>query len=264
MTQPGQTPNRVRTALQGGGPSPHLVPYLMAGFPKVEDTSGLLLAAQSAGATLVELGLPYSDPLADGPTIQAAGQRALAQGMTVRRALRQVAEARGAGLTIPLIVMTYLNPVLRMGLEEFAEEAALSGVDGLLLPDLPLEEMGELSPVAARFGLALNTMVAPTTPDQRLSRAAELSSGFIYCVSRTGVTGSKSTVGDEARVLLTRARALTAMPLALGFGLRRREQIRELSGLADAVVVGSLLLEVAGVAADPAAAIVEALGALSA
>lgn len=264
MTEVRELPNRVRSVLQGGGAAPHLVPYLMAGFPKLADTVGLLLAAEAAGATLVELGIPYSDPLADGPTIQAAGQRALAQGMTVRLALEQVAEARAAGLQIPLVVMTYLNPVLRMGLMEFAERAARSGVDGLLLPDLPLEEMAELSSPAAEFGLALNTMVAPTTPDQRIVRAAQVSSGFLYCVSRTGVTGSKSGGGDEATSLLTRSRALTPIPLALGFGVRRRQQIQELAGLADAVVVGSLLLEVADAAPDPAVAIFEAVSALAA
>ncbi|MHB1499887.1 MAG: tryptophan synthase subunit alpha [Candidatus Dormibacteria bacterium] len=256
------SPLRIRQALVGGGQHPAVVPYLMAGFPRLRDTVGLLLAVQGAGAAAAELGLPYSDPLADGPVIQAAGQRALANGVTVKIGLAQVAEARAAGFGLPLVLMTYLNPLLRMGLMAFAESAVASGVDGVLVPDLPLEEMSGLREAAARFGLAVNTMVAPTTPDPRIRRAAELSTGFVYCVSRTGVTGSGSAETDEGRSLLLRARAQTDLPLALGFGVRRREQVLALSGLADAVVVGSLLLEKAGMATDPALAVAEAIAEL--
>ena len=248
-------PTRIREALARRPGPPHLVPYLMAGFPRRDDTVSLLLAAQVGGAALVELGLPYSDPLADGPTIQAAGQRALAEGMTVAIALQQVQQARAGGLTVPLVVMTYLNPLLQMGLAEFCRRAVASGVDGVLVPDLPLEEADELLGAAAVAGLGVTTMVAPTTPDQRLARAAMLSTGFLYCVSRTGVTGGGSEDQEEGRQLLLRARRLTDIPVALGFGVRRSEQIQSLAGLADAVVVGSVLLEAASKATDPARAV---------
>ena len=232
---------------------PRVIAYLMAGFPRREDTTAMLLAAQRAGAALVELGLPFSDPLADGPTIQAAGTRALAGGMTTALALKQVRRARADGLTVPLVVMTYLNPILQMGLADFCAKAAVVGVDGVLVPDLPIDEAGELSQLAATSGLAFNTMVAPTTPDRRLS------TGFLYCVSRTGVTGAGPEDQSEGRELLRRARSLTEVPLVLGFGVRRAEQVRALTGLADAVVVGSALLEVAASAPDPAAAVARAL-----
>jgi tryptophan synthase alpha chain len=241
-----------------------VIAYLMAGFPKIEDTGAVLLAAQRAGAALVELGLPFSDPLADGPAVQAAGQRALAGGMTTALALQQVHRARADGLTLPLVVMTYLNPILQMGLADFCATAAVVGVDGLLVPDLPVDEAGELSQLAGGSGLAFNTMVAPTTPDRRLSAAARLSTGFLYCVSRTGVTGAGPADQSEGRELLRRARSLTAVPLVLGFGVRRVEQVRELSGLADAVAVGSALLEATESALDPAAAVASALEGLQA
>ena len=246
---------RIQQALARRPGPPHLVPYVMAGFPHRGDTVPQLLAAQAAGGAVVELGLPYSDPLADGPTIQAAGQRALAEGMSVALALEQVREARAQGLAVPLVVMTYLNPLLQMGLGDFCRRAVRAGVEGVLVPDLPLEESEELSGAAAQAGLAVVTMVAPTTPDGRLKRAAELSTGFLYCVSRTGVTGAGSEDRDEGRQLLARARRLTDIPLALGFGVRRLEQIQGLAGLADAVVVASVLLEAAADASDPAHAV---------
>jgi tryptophan synthase alpha chain len=232
------------------GGSKLLIPYVMGGMSP--DWLEVAQAAVAAGADALEVGLPFSDPLADGPTIQAAGQRALAEGMTVALALEQVREARTRGLAVPLVVMTYLNPLLQMGLADFCRRAVAAGVDGVLVPDLPLEESLALVGAAADVGLAVVTMVAPTTPDWRLRRAAELSTGFLYCVSRTGVTGRGSEDQDEGRQLLARARQITDIPLALGFGVSRAEQIRGLAGLADAVVVGSALLEAAAEAADPA------------
>lgn len=250
---------RIRRALAPAGGGPHIVPYLMAGFPDLDATVPMLLAAEGAGAALVELGLPYSDPLADGPVIQAAGQRALANGMTVPLALEQIRAARAAGLAIPLVLMTYLNPLLRMGLSAFTMWAAECGVDGLLVTDLPLEEMGELAAAAAHAGLAVTTLVAPTTPDARIRRAAELSTGFLYCVSRTGVTGSSPSEADEGSSLLRRARAQTDLPLTLGFGVRRAAQIRAVAGLADAVAVGTWLVERAADAADAPGAVADAI-----
>ena len=250
-----QAVRRIRLTLSGHPVPAVLISYVMAGFPRVDDTVPMLLAAEAAGVKMVELGLPYSDPLADGPVVQSAGQRALGNGMTVARALAQVQEAREGGLAIPLVVMTYLNPLLRMGLRHFCELAARSGVDGILVPDLPLEEMAELAGLAEDHGIAMNTMVAPTTPSSRIARAGGLSTGFIYCVSRTGVTGAAASARDEGTSLLQRARQNTDAPLVLGFGVRSAEQVRAVTGLADGVVVASLLLEEAAAAADPVEAV---------
>jgi len=251
----GPQPLRIRSVLSGHPVPAILISYVMAGFPRFDDTVPMLLAAEEAGVRMVELGLPYSDPLADGPVVQAAGHQALSNGMTVAKALAQVQEARAGGLAIPLVVMTYLNPLLRMGLGQFCQRAAAAGVDGILVPDLPLEEMDELAELAADHRLAMNTMVAPTTPDARIAAAGRLSTGFIYCVSRTGVTGASGASRDEGTALLLRARPQTVAPLVLGFGVRSADQVRSVAGLADGVVVASLLLEEASVASRPVEAV---------
>ena len=242
----------IRAALLSSSGEPRVCPYLMAGFPEPEATADLLLAAEAGGAAVVELGIPHSDPLADGPTIQAAGRLALSRGMTSRSALAQVAQARSRGLRVPVVCMTYLNPVAQFGLEGFCRAAAAAGVDGVLVPDLPLEEMEGLGRAASRAGLALCTMVAPTTPEKRLALAASRASGFVYCVSRTGVTGAGEPT--EGAGLLERVRALSDRPLVLGFGVRRRSQVVSLAGLADGVAVGSRIVEAAAAEA-PAAAV---------
>ena len=249
----------ILAALPRSGGDPRVCPYLMAGFPDPEGTADLLLAAEAGGGAVLEVGIPHSDPLADGPTIQAAGRLALARGMTTRIALAQVAKARTRGLRVPVVCMTYLNPVAQFGLEDFCQAAAAAGVDALLVPDLPLEEMEELEGVASRAGLALCTMVAPTTPDRRLALAATRATGFVYCVSRTGVTGT----GDpaEGASLLERVRALSDRPLVLGFGVRRRSQVVSLTGLADGVAVGSRIVEAAR-GDDPAASVREVVAEL--
>ncbi len=245
---------RIVAALPRDGGRPRLIPYLMAGFPRLDLTVELLLAAEAGGAALVELGLPHSDPLADGPTIQAAGQTALREGTTVARALAQLATARSRGLAVPVVCMSHLNPLLQFGLESFCSAAGQAGVDGLVVPDLPLEELAELARCASRTGLGICTMVAPTTPDSRIELAAARASGFLYCVSRTGVTGAGGS--GEGPELLRRARARTEVPLALGFGVRERAQIDALTGLAEAVVVGTRFVEAAA-AEDPVSAVLE-------
>ena len=256
MSSPGDA---ILAALPRSGGEPRVCPYLMAGFPDPETTADLLLAAEAGGGALIEVGIPHSDPLADGPTIQAAGRHALAHGMTTRLALAQVELARSRGLRVPVVCMTYLNPVAQFGLQEFCQAAAAAGVDSLLVPDLPLEEMDELEGAASRAGLALCTMVAPTTPDRRLAMAAARATGFVYCVSRTGVTGTGEPT--EGAALLERVRALSDRPLVLGFGVRRRAQVVSLSGLADGVAVGSRLVEAAG-EDDPSAAVREVVAEL--
>jgi tryptophan synthase alpha chain len=233
-----------------------LIPYITAGFPGRDDTAALLLAAQLAGCIAAEVGIPFSDPLADGPTIQRAGGRALGNGMTLRLAVEQVARARAEGVTMPLAAMTYLNPVLAYGVEDFALDGVAAGLDGLIVPDLPADEAAGLREIVHRAGLALIPLVAPTTTDARLLRVCAEARGFVYCVSVTGVTGARERIGDDALRLLERVRAATPLPRALGFGLSRAEHLRALAGHAEAAVVGSALIDaIDGSPGEPAAAL---------
>jgi tryptophan synthase alpha chain len=240
-------------AARAGGEPPGIIPYITAGFPGPDDTAPLLLACQRAGSLAVELGVPFSDPLADGPTIQRTGWRALEQGMTPARAIAQVAEARAAGLTLPLAVMTYVNPVLAMGAEAFATACAAAGADGVIVPDLPAEEAAGLAATLGAHRLAHIPLVAPTTPTARLARVAATAAGFVYCVSVTGTTGARASVNPAALDLLERVRSVSGLPRALGFGISRPEHVAALTGHCEAVVVGSALLDAIGGADDPAA-----------
>jgi tryptophan synthase alpha chain len=234
---------------------PDLIPYFTAGFPHLDDTPALLAAAERAGCLAAEVGLPFSDPLADGPTIQRTSQRALENGMNVNLALEQVARARGIGTALPLALMTYVNPVLSYGQERFTHDAAAAGADAVIVPDLPLEEAAQLRAAADAAGLALILLVAPTTPDARLEAACAHASGFVYCVSVTGTTGARTEIAQEAMDLLTRVRRVTDLPRALGFGLSRHQHLVALRGNAEAAVVGSALLNaVAADTGDPAGA----------
>jgi tryptophan synthase alpha chain len=234
---------------------PGLIPYVTAGFPHRDDTPALLAAAERAGCLAAEVGLPFSDPLADGPTIQRTSQRALENGMSVNLALEQVATARANGVALPLALMTYINPVLSYGLERFAHDAASAGADALIVPDVPLEEAGQLRAAADSAGLALILLVAPTTPDARLAAACAHASGFVYCVSVTGITGARTEIAQEAMDLLTRVRRVTDLPRALGFGLSTHAHLQALRGHAEGAVVGSALLNaVAADSGDPAGA----------
>lgn len=227
---------------------PGLIPYVTAGFPHRDDTAALLQAAERAGCLAAEVGLPFSDPLADGPTIQRTSQRALENGMTVNLALDQVAQTRAAGVRLPLALMTYVNPVLSYGLERFCGDAAQAGADALIVPDVPLEEAGQIRAAADSTGLALILLVAPTTPDARLAMACAHASGFVYCVSVTGITGARTEIAEEAMDLLSRVRRVTGLPRALGFGLSTHAHLEALRGHAEGAVVGSALLN--AVAAD--------------
>ena len=222
---------------------PGLIPYFTAGFPERHDTPRLLAAAERAGCLAVEVGIPFSDPLADGPTIQRSSQQALASGMTAAGALAAVAEARDGGLTIPVVLMTYVNPVLAFGLERFCAQAAAAGAEAVIVPDLPDDEAAQLRDAADAAGLALILLVAPTTTAARLEAACRRATGFVYCVSVTGTTGARARISQEAMDLLVRVRAVTTLPRALGFGLSRHEHIRALRGRAEAAVVGAALLD---------------------
>jgi tryptophan synthase alpha subunit len=225
------------------GALPGLIPYFTAGYPQQDSLGALLMCAQDAGCTAAEVGIPFSDPLADGPTIQRTGQVALGNGMTLTTALDQVRDARDAGVTIPLAVMTYVNPVLSFGLDAFARSAAAAGVDGTIVPDLPLDEAAGFREAMHTVGVAVIPLVAPTTTADRLARICATAAGFVYCVGVTGVTGARRTIGDDAIALLESVRQLTALPRALGFGLSTHEHLDALRGHAEAAVVGSALLD---------------------
>jgi len=232
-----------------------LVAYLTAGDPSLQATRGIVLAAAEAGADVIELGVPFSDPLADGPVIQRASERALAAGTTLTGVLDLVRDIRRES-QVPLVLFTYFNPVLQMGLETFAERAQAAGADGVLVTDLPPEDSGDYRHALRSRGLDTIFLAAPTTGDDRMRRIAEASSGFLYVISRTGVTGERDALADELPALLRRARQATRLPLAVGFGISLPGHVSLLGGLADAAVVGSALVgevERAGSAEEAAA-----------
>jgi tryptophan synthase alpha chain len=221
---------------------PGLVAYVTSGDPDVDTTIAIILAAVEAGADVIELGVPFSDPVADGPVIQAASERALLGHTTVKDVLavaREVRRHTDAGL----IVFSYMNPLLRYGLEKFCADASAAGVDGVLVTDLPVEEAGPYLAATAKHDLDPVFLVAPTSPDARLKMIAEKSRGFIYAVSRTGVTGTRQEVAGDARDLVTRLRKFTKLPIAVGFGVSNAEQFAEVGRFADAVVVGSAIMQ---------------------
>ena len=218
-----------------------LVAYLTAGDPTLEATAGLLAAVDRGGADVIELGVPFSDPLADGPVIQRASERGLRAGATLRKILERLPRWREA-VKAPVILFTYYNPVLQYGLENFARATAQAGADGALVVDLTPEEAEPY--VSAMRARKLDTvfLASPTSTDERLERVANLSSGFLYLISRTGVTGERSEIASSVRPLVERARRFTSLPLAVGFGLSTPAQVREVQALADAAVVGSALV----------------------
>ncbi len=218
-----------------------LAVYLTAGDPTLEDTGRILAAVDHGGADVIELGVPFSDPLADGPVIQRASERALKSGATLRRILEWLPRWREAARA-PMILFSYYNPVLQFGLESFAREARHAGADGALIVDLTPEEAERYVRAMRRQNLDTVFLVSPTSTDARLKRAAELSSGFLYLVSRTGTTGERSELSASARTLVECARRFTQLPLAVGFGISNPAQVREVQGFADAAVVGSAVV----------------------
>ena len=221
-----------------------LMPFLMAGDPDLATTRAALLALQSAGADLIELGIPYSDPLADGPVIQAAASRALGSGTTPGRVLEMLSSLRGE-LNLPVILFTYSNPLLNRGMERFCREAAEAGAAGLVVPDLPLEEAEKLSAIASAAGLDLVLLVAPTTPAERMARIAAASRGFTYLVSVTGVTGVRTTIESRVAGLVQQLKGVGPTPVAVGFGISGPEQARQVRDWgADGAIVGSALVSV--------------------
>ena len=230
---------------------PGLVTYTAAGDPDLPRSAEILKALDRAGADVLEVGVPFSDPLADGPVIQRATERALAAGGSLRSALAMIAAIR-PHLAAPIVVFSYANPLMRLGLDQFAHQAADAGVDGVLALDLPIEEAGGFRETLARAGIDLIFLLSPTTTDARIQRAADLGSGFLYGISRLGVTGAREQVASGAEAMVTRIRRHTTMPIALGFGISRPEHVAEVCAYADAAVVGSALVSViAGASGTP-------------
>jgi tryptophan synthase alpha chain len=222
---------------------PSLVAYVTCGDPDLATTRDVVLAAINAGADVIELGVPFSDPVADGPVIQRASQRALEHATTLTDVLKLAAEVRQHAQSTGLIIFSYLNPILRMGLEKFCKVARHAGVDGALLTDLPVEEAGDYLREMRRNELATVFLAAPTSTDERLKRIAEASTGFVYAVSRTGVTGTRQQLTDDARKLVRRLGKYTKLPIAVGFGISTAEQFAAVGEFADAAVVGSAIVE---------------------
>jgi tryptophan synthase alpha chain len=221
-----------------------LVTYMVPGHPSIEESASVLDAIIEGGADIIELGIPFSDPLADGTTIQRVAFAALENGMTPRGCIEFAREARQRHPDTPFVFMTYLNPVIAYGVEAFAKDAADAGVDAVILTDMPPEEGESIKATFGAAGLDLIFLVAPTSSDERLRIIAEHAGGFIYCVSVAGVTGARAEMSADLPAFLARVRNCTDLPLAVGFGISRREHIQSLQGLADGAVVGSALMTV--------------------
>ena len=237
---------------------PGLVIYLTAGDPDLATTRNMAVAAIDAGADVIELGVPFSDPLADGPVIQRASERAVARGTRLSDVLEVCLDVRRLRPQAGIILFSYLNPVVRMGLAEFAYAAKANGADGCLLTDMIVEEAGEYLAAMREHDLAPVFLAAPTSPDERLKAIAENSRGFVYAISRVGITGAQTELADDAAKLVARLRAFTGLPIALGFGVSTPEHVRAVCGFADAAVVGSAL--VALIEKTPAADAPKAVG----
>lgn len=219
-----------------------LMPYLTVGFPERDSALDLVPAMEAAGASLFELGVPFSDPLADGATIQRSTQRALANGVTMADCIATAARLRERGVRAPLLLMGYYNPLLRYGVDRACAELAAAGGDGWIIPDMPPEESGELRQAAAAHGLDLVMFVAPTTPEERIAQIVGQASGFIYVVALTGVTGARQSVAANLGEVLARVRRHSDLPLVVGFGISMPEHVAEVARLADGAIVGSALI----------------------
>jgi tryptophan synthase alpha chain len=240
--------NRIETAFKN---KPIFMPYFPLGYPNLDTSIDVIEALAKNGADLIEVGLSFSDPLADGPVIQKATQVALKQGITVKKSLQAVVELRKRGVDIPLVMMGYYNPMLAYGLEKFVHDAADAGVDGFIIPDLPMEEAGEFVGATHASPLPLIQMLAPTSPSERMEMIARNAKGFIYLVSVTGVTGERKSISDGLGNLIARVREHTTIPVCVGFGIGTPEQARQVGALADGVIVGSACVKVIGESEKP-------------
>ncbi|MBM7701731.1 tryptophan synthase subunit alpha [Metabacillus iocasae] len=221
------------------------IPFITAGDPSADATVELALSLQKSGASVLELGVPYSDPLADGPIIQEASKRALDGGMSIRKAMSLVPEMRKKGLKIPVILFTYFNPVLQLGLESFFALVSENELDGVLIPDLPYEESEQIRTLASTHGVAYISMVAPTSKE-RIRKIAKDATGFLYCVSSLGVTGVRTTLPTDINEFLEEVKAHTSIPVAVGFGISTKEQVNLLKDYTDGIVIGSAIVNKVG------------------
>lgn len=221
-----------------------LVMYLTVGFPERASALDLVPRIVAAGADMIELGVPFSDPLADGATVQRATQRALLNGVDVLYCLQTVRELRATGLEVPLLFMGYYNPLLQYGIERFCADAGAAGLDGLIVPDLPPEEAQELHAACRAHAIDLIFMLAPTSTEARMQQVVRLASGFIYCVSLTGITGARAELPSELPQFLERARSATDTPLVVGFGISEPRHAQQVAAISDGVAVGSALLNI--------------------
>ena len=238
MSRLAATFNRIRS-----NGHPGLVTYVTAGDPSLDRTGDILQALDRAGADVLEVGVPFSDPLADGPVIQRATERALAVGTTLSGVLDLVQRVR-PDIAAPVVIFSYANPILRLGTERFADRARAAGVDGVLVLDLPIEEAHEFRGMMAQREIDTIFLLSPTTTDERIRKAAALGSGFLYAISRLGVTGARDALADGAREMVERIRTSSTLPVALGFGISKPEHVREVGRWADAAVVGSALVNI--------------------
>ena len=222
---------------------PSLIAYVTCGDPDLATTREVILAAIDAGASVIELGVPFSDPLADGPVIQRASERALKHGTSLQHVLTLAAEIREHSQSVGLVIFSYLNPILRMGLAKFCQVARLAGIDGTLITDLPLEESAEYLREARKNELATIFLAAPTSTDERLKLIAQVSTGFIYAISRTGVTGARQQITGDAQALVKRIRRFTKLPVAVGFGISTPAQFAAVGKFAETAVVGSAIVQ---------------------
>ncbi|MBI5195818.1 MAG: tryptophan synthase subunit alpha [Nitrospirae bacterium] len=218
-----------------------LIPYIMAGDPSLEATKKFVAEMEEAGADIIELGVPFSDPLADGPTIQRAGERAMKQGVTLRKTLSLVEGIRQT-TQIPLILMTYYNPVFKYGIKAFVSEAVRAGVDGVIIPDLIPDEAGDFIRIAKKHKLDTIFLLAPTSTEDRVRKVAKASMGFIYYVSITGITGARLSVDDSMKNTLSLIKKVAEKPVAVGFGISNPEEAAVVSALAEGVIIGSAIV----------------------
>ena len=238
--------NRLQQALANleRGENVGIIPYVTIGFPTVEETLDIVPALAGAGAVAIELGVPFSDPLADGPTVQASGFRALQQGVTMSTCMEVGRALRDRGVSVPLLFMGYYNPILAYGIQDYARDAAGAGIDGAIIPDLPPDEAEPLRAAFTPWGLDLIPMVAPTSTRERIALACEKAEGFVYCVSVAGTTGARTEMPATLPEFLARVRSHTPLPLAVGFGISERRHVEAIGPHVEAVVVGSRLIQV--------------------
>jgi len=230
-----QTLNTTRTGV---------IPFVTIGFPSLKDTLEIVRSIENAGADAIELGIPFCDPVADGPTIQYANYQALSQGITTATCIDLVRQIRSEGIEIPIIFMGYFNPILSYGLESYAQDCSSAGVDAIIVPDLPPDESQELRSALHDNGVGLISLLAPTSSTERIKRGAQASDGFIYCVSVAGVTGARAELPANLDSFISRVRGLTSLPIAVGFGITNKKQVDTVGEIADIAIVGSALINV--------------------